>query len=564
MNRIVEEKQMSIPPAGDAVSVSKQGPVVLASNVPLSGSLIWRRQREFYVQRGMGAWTADRVPQFITNNPFIAEIYADLVFHFLCDCLELDRQGPGGISPQNPLRILELGAGPGKFAYLFLRHLAPLLHAKGLPLETVRYCMTDCAGSVLEAWRANPYLAEFVARGALEFELFEAGNDVNRLFGAVHQSPSSPLVVIANYVFDSLPQDAFVVIQDGQRGQDGKIFESVVTTTVPNPTAQTAKDNNAAPAPAPLRELQLSYQNVALPPERYADATWNEILEQYRTRLPTATVLFPSVTLNTLAELAALSDGRILVLAADKGYAHEDALALAQGPPAFEWHAPDCFSLMVNFDAIGKYFRANGGEALLPDKHFSGLNICGFLRGRPGEQFPGVTSAYRQMQAAFGPDDLFTLLAWLNAHMEEMSVAQVLAALRLTHWDPVALMRLFPVLGRQLRNVVAERADLREAVTRTWANHYPLSRNEDENVLAFQCGVILLELRFFAEAMAMFKTSQQVFRPSAATSYNLGLCAQGLGQSDEALAFMVEACDLDPKFEPARTARHKLESQAKA
>jgi tetratricopeptide (TPR) repeat protein len=538
----------------------------LENDVSLSSSLIWRRQREFYVQRGLGAWTADRVPQFITNNPFIAEIYANLVFHFLCDCLELDRLGPGGISPQNPLRILELGAGPGKFAYLFLRHLSPLLRAKGLPLETVRYCMTDCAESVVESWRTNSYLAEFVTCGVLEFELFAAGQKVNHLFGAGQEPPPGPLVVIANYVFDSLPQDAFVIIQDGQhgqRGQDGKIFESLVTTTVSDPKPQTAQ-HNAALAQVSLQELQLSYQNVALPPERYADANWNEILEQYRTRLPAATVLFPAAALRTLGELAGIGDGRILVLAADKGYAHEDALALAQGPPAFEWHAPDCFSLMVNFDAIGKYLRATGGEALLPDKHFSSLNICGFLRGRSREQFPGVINSYRQMQAAFGPDDLFTLLAWLNAHMEEMSVAQILAALRLTHWDPVALMRLFPVLGRQLRNVVAERADLRDAVTRTWANHYPLSREEDENILAFQCGVILLELRFFAEAMVMFKTSQKVFRPSAATSYNLGLCAQGLGQSDEALAFMVEACNLDPKFEPARAARQKLESQAKA
>jgi hypothetical protein len=538
---------MSIPPSGDAVSNSPQEPVALESSLPLSSSLIWHRQREFYEQRGLGAWTADKVPQFITNNPFIAEVYASVVFHFLCDCLDQDRQGTKRISPQNPLRILELGAGTGKFAYLFLRHLAPLLRGKGLPLETIRYCMTDCAESVLESWRANSYLAEFVECRVLEFNVFATGQDTAHLFEGGGRTSTTPLVVIANYVFDSLPQDAFVI-------QDGKIFESLVTTTAPH---QATQDNLA---PAPLQKLQLSYHNATISPQRYADATWNQILEQYRNRLPGATVLFPCAALKTIAELTTLSDGRMLVMAADKGYAREDALALSQGPPAFEWHTPDCFSLMVNLDAIGKYFQAIGGAALLPDKHFSNLNICGFLRGRPEEQFPGAITAYRQAQAAFGPDDLFTLLAWLNAHMEEMSVTQILAALRLTRWDPVALMRLFPVLGRQLRSVVAERIDLREAVMKTWANHYPVSG--DENVLAFHCGVILLELRFFAEAMAMFKTSQKVFGASAATSYNLGLCAQGLGCSSEALAFMAEACNLDPKFEPARLARAKLESES--
>src|SRR5215831_21289346 len=96
--------------------------VTLETDVPLSSSVIWRLQRDFYVQRGMKAWTEDRIPQFITNNPFIAEIYARIVFNFLSECPDL--------SAAKPLRILELGAGVGKFSYLFLRHLTALLRSK--------------------------------------------------------------------------------------------------------------------------------------------------------------------------------------------------------------------------------------------------------------------------------------------------------------------------------------------------------------------------------------------------------------------------------------------------
>src|SRR5207244_5308832 len=104
--------------------------------------------------------------------------------------------------------------------------------------------------------------------------------------------------------------------------------------------------------------------------------------------------------------------------------------------------------------------------------------------------------------------------------------------------------------------VSAERTDLRNAVLRTWANHFPVTPGE--NVIAFQCGVILLELRFFNDALFMFKETERIFARSAATSYNMGLCAQGLGHASEALAFMVEACEQDPNFEPARLARAKL------
>src|SRR5215471_14759780 len=123
-------------------------PVVLERDVPLSQSLIWQRQREFYARRGLKAWSEDQIPAYITNNPLTAEIYAGIVFAFLRDCM-----GDGGrrpLSPGNPLRILELGAGMGKFAYLFLRHLTSRLRAEKIAPETVRYSMTDCGPAVLE------------------------------------------------------------------------------------------------------------------------------------------------------------------------------------------------------------------------------------------------------------------------------------------------------------------------------------------------------------------------------------------------------------------------------
>jgi tetratricopeptide (TPR) repeat protein len=403
---------------------------------------------------------------------------------------------------------------------------------------------------MIQAWQSNAYLAEFVQLGILEFEVLQADEMVQSSFvaGGKTSGPSrpasGPLVLIANYVFDSLPQDAFVVAE-------GQIFEALVTTV--------KKGGQGEDKPAgTISDLKLSYKNASILPNHYPEQCWNSILDLYRTRLSAATVLFPAHALKILQELGKLIQGRLLVLAADKAITHEEALLLSQGPPALEFHASNCFSQVVNCDAIGKYFKSIGGEALLPDKHHSSLSICGFLRGRSGDRFPATGTAYRESQTAFGPDDLFALLAWLNPHMEEMSVSQILAVLRLSQWDPIALMRLFPVLAPQLRTVAAEREDLRNAVMRTWANHYPVSPGE--NILAFQCGVILLELRFFEDALLLFKTSQRILAASAATSYNLGLCALGLGNSADALMYMREACELDPGFEPARLSRLKLES----
>ena len=517
----------------------------LESDVPLSRSLIWRRQLEFYARRGLQVWSEDNLPTFITSNPFIAEVYARIVCGYLRDCMGLEKAQPQAVSPERPLRILELGAGTGKFAYLFLRQLVEMLQATGLSPEPVRYCMTDCSEGLVEYWRRKTQLAEFVERGLLEFNVLSVGENITSSFGRAQagvesEAPRGPLVVIANYVFDSLPQDAFIV-------QNGQIFEAVVTTT----TA-------CAEEPSGMSSLRLTYNNVEMAQDRYDDPTSNQILEGYRARLPAATVLFPSEALRILKELAKPTNGRMLVLAADKGFVHEEDLQFLQGPPELEWHASlNCFSQTVNFDALAKHFQYCGGRALLPEKRSANLSICGFQHCRAGDEFPSTNAAYRDSQENFGVDDLFSLLAWLNAHMEEISAQQVLAVLRLSRWDPIALLRLFPILARQLHTVKRERYDLRDAVLRTWANHYPVQPGE--NALAFQCGVILLELRFFEEAQSMFRASERELGRSAATSYNLALCSQGLGHDSESLAFLVEACKLDPAFEPARMMRGKLE-----
>lgn len=59
----------------------------------------------------------------------------------------------------------------------------------------------------------------------------------------------------------------------------------------------------------------------------------------------------------------------------------------------------------------------------------------------------------------------------------------------------------------------------------------------------------------------MFRASERELGRSAATSYNMGLCSRGLGRSSEALSFVVEACNLDPTFEPAQILRRKLQKE---
>jgi len=521
---------------------------VLERDVPLSQSLIWRAHSRHYALRGAKSWTEDMIPQFITNNPLIAEIHARLVGAFLGDCRKFAEGTPDRPSPSNPLRIVELGSGLGKFSFLFLKQLSTLLKAQDLPLNMVRYCMTDCSERLVADWRSNSFLSPFVECGVLQFSVLDLSEPIHSQFltGEGSGQPENchgPLVVIANYCFDSLAQDVF-------RIKDGQVFERLQTIRRPPEGSEHATGQA-------LARLEFEYQDVGVADNHYKDPTWNRILDMYRAEIPSATVLFPVQVLQTLQAIREFSGSALLVLASDKGYLRTEKMSQSQDEPQFEFHAANCFSAMVNFDAIARYFQLAGGAALLPAKHDSTLHTCAFLAGIPTGQCPTLVQLHSELRTALGPDDLFGLLGWLNAHMEELTVSQALSVLRLTRWDPITFLRLFPVLARQVRNTGAEREDLREAIALTWENQFPVTSTD--HVLAFYCGVLLLELRFFREAYAMFKRSQIALGPSAATSYNLGLCSIGLDRSAEALDFMVDACQLDGTFEPAQLARRKLE-----
>src|SRR3954465_15107474 len=80
---------------------------LLEKDVPLSRSVIWGLQRDFYAHRGLKAWNEDLVPRYITNNPFIAEIFAGIVAAFVQDCISSAQRSYPSLTPENPLRILE-------------------------------------------------------------------------------------------------------------------------------------------------------------------------------------------------------------------------------------------------------------------------------------------------------------------------------------------------------------------------------------------------------------------------------------------------------------------------
>jgi hypothetical protein len=530
------------------MSVAHRKHPPLETRQRLSRSVLWKLQRNYFERRGIDAWSKGAVPHHITSSPFIADAYARVIFGFLRDC---HAGANGDASPSTPLDysqpvyIIELGSGPGRFAYLFLKKFLGLLRGSVLKEIRVRYVMTDFAESNLEYWRAHEWLRPFVEEGSLDFARFDAerGEElrlVNSGEALSAETARNPLVVISNYLFDSLPQDAFAVA-------GGQLFETLVTVSTP-------RKESDPEDPDILSRAELSYTNAPVEGDCYEDPAWNRLLEDYKRRLPSASFLFPTAALKCVEYFRRLSCGRMLMLSGDRGYNGDEAILRGEGLPALTAHGS--FSMMVDYQIIGERCRQLGGQVIHPSHRHESLNVSAFIFGDAG--FVETRRAYAEAIEKFGPDDFNTLKEGFARVYDSMSLENLLAFLRLSCWDYRRFLECLPVMKERLPDTPdARKQELYEAARRVWDAYLPIGEEED---LAFQIGTLLLEMEFYNEALEFLQHSVSLYGAEPGTAYNMAACYHGLSQTAKALACVEQALELDAEFDAAKALRISLQT----
>ena len=150
-NPVVEEAELDWPVEEDLDTEHEISedykPVTLDEGKPLSKSILWKLQRNFFEGQGIEAWRQGTVPHYITSNPFIASAYAKVVFGFIRDCRVVKGDSTNDsftpLDPSQPIYILELGSGSGRFAYHFLKKFLGFYTRSVLKDTTFKYVMTD-------------------------------------------------------------------------------------------------------------------------------------------------------------------------------------------------------------------------------------------------------------------------------------------------------------------------------------------------------------------------------------------------------------------------------------
>jgi tetratricopeptide (TPR) repeat protein len=499
---------------------------VIESGTRLSESLLWRLQRRYFDAHGPAAWSSGEVPHYITNNPFLAAADADVVAAFLRDVAPRRRRR-GGAGAR--CLVVELGSGSGRFAHQFLTQLRRRAGRAPLAEQRVRMVMTDYADATIERWRSHPWLRPLVEEGVLDFARLDLLDpaDWARL-AAAH--PADAVIVIANYVFDSIPADLFYA-------GGGELAEGRLTVSGP-------RRGRAVETSLDVERLTVRCLAGAAVAEPYADAALSAVVRGYAAHPEPAWIALPVAAARVISAVSAWPGAPALVLAADRGACREDDLRAAA--PALALHGS--FSLPVNFHALSEYARRLGGCALHPPHRPRHLVVAAYLLG--GHGCPETSAAYEQSVVDGGPDDFFVLKKALEPGYAAMSIEQLLAFLRLSRWDSNVFLGCFPRLLDALGSATEpERRELRLAVERVWARYFPIGERDD---LPFALGMVLFGLGEYGRALEHFGRSVELCGANASTSYNMAACHVALGDGAAARACLDEALRLDPTSAAAR------------
>ncbi|MBI3925031.1 MAG: hypothetical protein HY319_05785 [Armatimonadetes bacterium] len=378
---------------------------ILERGKPFPETAAWSGHRRFYDRQGPAAWSGGGVPLFITNNPLLADQVARIVAAILREA-----------SPA-PL-VLELGSGTGRFGYLLARSLKRRI-------GKFRLVLSDFTQSNLDFMASHPRLEPFLKEGLLDLAPFDAtSTDPLRCRSGEEISPASPrpLVVIAHYVLGALPAHVF-------RWREGELEEAL-------PILRAERDGAEDELVERLL-LPLDYEYRAASCEYFADPGWNAILCE-RDQLEGTTFLFPSAAMGCLDHLLRLSGGRLLLLAADKGYMDPGEMRQHPTPPIVR--CGGSLSLPVDFSALGERVVQLGGRPLPTRVRTPLFRVAGYLAGWSAGELPATVQEFLELDR-FCPHDLMRLTERLGS--QELERAQQLALLRLSRWDPHLARSLF-------------------------------------------------------------------------------------------------------------------------
>ncbi|MEZ4883135.1 MAG: SAM-dependent methyltransferase [Chitinophagales bacterium] len=471
---------------------------------PFSQSLIWQLNRDYYNKVGINAWRKGTVPHHLTSNSMVGKTYAELIFGFLKD---LAYKG----QTKEKVYIIELGTGHGRLSFHILKHLGRLIGQTSLVLPPYCYVLSDIVEENLDFFDTHPQFQPYYEQGLLDLTYFDAveGKKLMLRRSGREISPQDlkqPLLVIANYFFDSIPSDLFYF-------KDKKISAcSIALEATENPEGMKK-------ASTLLKKMELVFTKYPLEEPFYTEAILNEILEEYRDLVFNTYLFFPHKGLQCVHNLRQLSQKGLILISMDKGD-HEIHDLENEKKPEMITHGSMSFS--VNYHAFAAYCKKQGGKALFPSFSTFELELgCLFFLPET-ETYTETQAAYQRVVDDYGPDDFHGHKKFMYKHIKNINLPELIGMLRLAAYDSTLFRNVLPRLKKLSTQLTFnERTRLAQTMRQTWDMYFTGIEPDD---LAFEIAGIFYQLGFYEDALTYFEYSVELFGYTADGYYNKALC----------------------------------------
>jgi tetratricopeptide (TPR) repeat protein len=543
---------------------------VLEDYKKCSESHLWKLMMSFYDRKGPDSWSQGIVPHFITCNAFIGRAYAKVLQGFIADCMKPDAKLKLDIT--EPLYIIELGAGSGKFSYYMLKALDEMQKVCDFPMDKIVFVMTDFTEKNFDFWKDHPSLKDYFDSGRLDAAIFDAVEDDSitlwrSKIKLEKDTVKNPMCIVANYLFDTLYHDIFQV--DAGQLKEGLVSTGSKELSEPDPLE-----------PEIIGRLDNHYKYLPIDVKYYSEEDGEELhferilqwyVDYFKDQTQGASLLIPVGALRALRRLTAISHGQAIIISGDKGNNNPDQF-IGLMDPHIAVHGS--FSLMVNYHAIGTYFTSRGGFSLHNHQEEASLKVSCFVLSPHGstsewtacdmnslndqrmEQFPYLSTAFRESVEAFGPNDFFVLQKSLKEDTEQPPLRAVVALLKLGDWDPDVFFKFrdlilnnAPSCGQKLRN------DLCRGIPRVWENYFAMDMEKD---IAFEIGRFYYGIRDYENALKYYKISTEEIGPHHVTYHNQGLCYYSKGMLQDALEYFAKSKTMNAGYEKAKNWHEKV------
>jgi|GEM_PF-581039 len=526
----------------------QQSPATLAGTVPtsvlgqesrLSDSVLWQLHEEYYARMGVGAWDGT-VPCFVTSSAFIAEAYAEMILSFLQDY-------EAHLNKDEPVYIVEMATGVGRFSHLLMRELEiKLAYFSKLKDLKIRYIMTDFTENNVNVWRQHEKFQPYLEKGMLDFAVFrpEDENTLNLLISGQTVSASrvkNPLIAIANYFFDTIRQDMF-------RMTGGVLQEGLVTLKRETKDSPEMMDESIR-----FDNIQTHYRYRDITPDNYYDVPeFNAVLKEYQSTVRNGTIIFPIGALRAIRNLQHLSGNNLVLLSSDKAYAAQEHMFL-YNQHNFAVHGS--FSYMVNYDAIGKYFNQMPQGQYFPATNWSVSlqTVCGLSVKQPAVRFERMKYYFDQyLNMANNISSLTRMLP-----NEPEGLGKLLAIVRTALGDPRAFCQVIPRILEYLPNAtMEEKHDLVQLMEISWQKYFFF---RGELNLPYWFAELYYNLNLQEKCLACLEEALNGYSEYAMEYYYLqGRCYEKLNQWQRAQQAYEQSLKLCPEYEQARYALEGL------